>query len=114
MDTDFFTTENAKNAKPFRIFWVRAPADETPCAHSTFNIQHSTLNHSEGVPAVTDDDGANDLPPTFQRHRAAMLFQFAARDGVDAIAFAKRGPVHAVSFVQNHFIFIRGTVCPLG
>ena len=80
---------------------------------SRFNCQ-TTRNQSQGIPAVAGDDGADYLTPAFHRHRAARFFQLIARNGVKAIALAKRRPVQAVGFVQNYFAVMRRAIGPLG
>ena len=38
---------------------------------------------SEDIPAVAGDNGADDLPAPFPSDRAAMPFEFAARNGAN-------------------------------
>ena len=56
------------------------------------------------IPAVGLDDRADDLPPAFARNFTALLREFLARDGEEAVAFAKRGTVETVGIVEPHFI----------
>lgn len=56
---------------------------------------------------MRSDDGANDLPAAFHGNYAAMVLQFTAWHGIDAIAFAKCRPIHAIGFIQQHFVVAR-------
>jgi len=59
------------------------------------------------VPAVGGDDGADDLPPSFQRNVTPVFFQLASRHRINAITFAKGWPVQAVGLVEHHFVILR-------
>ena len=50
------------------------------------------------------DNGSNDLAAALQGNAAPALFQFPARDGKNAVAFAECGPVQAVGFIQKNLI----------
>lgn len=73
-----------------------------------------TRHGLEGVPAVAGDDGADDLPPSFQGDHATVSFEFAPGNGVKTIAFAEGRPVQAIGLVQDHFIFMGRAIRPLG
>ena len=68
----------------------------------------------ESVPAVGVDNGADDLPPSFQRDVAAVLFQLSPGHRIDTIAFAEGGLVEAIGLVEHDFVLARwpsGALC---
>src|ERR1039458_1574295 len=61
----------------------------------------------KGVPTVGADEGADDLPPSFQRHVTPVFLQLASGHRINAIAFTEGGPVQAVGLVEQHFVILR-------
>lgn len=50
------------------------------------------------------DDRAHNLPAALGRNHSALLRQFLARDGEDAVAFAKRGAVESIGGIEPDFM----------
>ena len=61
------------------------------------------------IPAVRLDDRPDDLATTLRRNDAAFLRKLLARDGEDAVAFAKRGTIESVGVIEPHFVRLRRT-----
>src|SRR5665213_1929725 len=72
-------------------------------------VQLRTSKHRKLNPPIGADDGSDDLPASFWRNGAALIFQIHLSRHENQVATAERRPIQPVARIQNNLVRFGGS-----